>query len=46
MALRLISARPETALRAPQPDLWRTISAWVWTAYFALIAAMLAWWLL
>jgi hypothetical protein len=33
-----------TPLREPHPDLWRTISAWLWVTYLvALAAASLRW---
>lgn len=43
----IVSTREEettySALTAPAPDPWLTVSAWFWLAYFALVAGLLAW---
>jgi hypothetical protein len=45
MAPRLIGARRLGGTRAAGADRWRTVSGWMWTAYFLAVASGLLWWL-
>jgi hypothetical protein len=46
MALRLLQTEKAPGLRGPNADIWRTVSAWIWTTYVLLIAGALLWWAL
>jgi hypothetical protein len=43
--LRLLQTR-SWKLRGPRADIWLTVSAWLWAAYFAALAVTASWLLL
>lgn len=45
MAPRMTGASRLRVTRATGADRWRTVSGWMWMAYFLAVAAGLLWWL-
>jgi len=40
---RLLETPSQTRPRGARTDIWLTVSAWLWTAYFAILTAFGAW---
>ena len=45
MPLRMTVAHRLRGMPAANADPWRTVSGWMWAAYFLAVAAGLLWWL-
>jgi hypothetical protein len=45
MALSPADTEGPAARRGPDADMWRTLAAWLWTTYLALVAGAVLWWL-
>ena len=41
--LRLLETPPQAKPRGARADIWLTVSAWLWAAYFTGLAAFAAW---
>ena len=41
--LKLLETLPQEKPRRARADIWLTVSAWLWAAYFAGLAAFGAW---
>ena len=44
MALTPLETEAPAHLRGPDADLWRTLAAWLWMAYLALVTGAVLWW--
>ena len=42
MALRRLDT--ESALHGADADTWRTLAAWLWTTYLAVVTGAVLWW--
>ena len=41
--LKVLSSAGRPGLRGEQADIWRTVSAWIWTFYFVGVMAAAMW---
>jgi hypothetical protein len=41
--LKVLSSAGRPGLRGAQADIWRTVSAWIWTLYFIGFTAAAMW---
>ena len=46
MAITPLETDDAAELRGPGADVWRTLAAWLWMTYIALLAGAMLWWLL
>jgi len=44
MALTPFDTEGVAPLRGPEADMWRTLAAWLWTTYLALVTGAVLWW--
>ena len=44
MALTPFDTEGVAPLRGPEADMWRTLAAWLWTTYLALVTGSVLWW--
>jgi hypothetical protein len=44
MALTPLDTEGAAPLQGPEADVWRTLAAWLWTTYLALVTGAIFWW--
>jgi hypothetical protein len=44
MALRRLDTEGAPHLHGADADMWRTLAAWLWTTYLAVVTGAVVWW--